>query len=254
MSLCRASVQGKAVDLVTLGVIGVVFLASLVRGFLGFGNALVAMPLLALFMDIETVTPLVALLAFLKAMIMLAQSWRDICLRSAWRMIAATAFGTPIGLIFLKGAHESVVQFVLAVVIALFSLYSLFHPTLIRLKSDRGAFVAGFCAGVLGGAYNTNGPPIVMYGAMRGWDPAKFRATLQGFFLPAGILILIGHAAAGLWTAEVFRYLAWSAPVVVVTLLVSHKLSRRLPTGNFDKLVHGMLLIIAAMLAVKAVT
>jgi hypothetical protein len=30
-----------------------------------------------------------------------------------------------------------------------------------------------------------NGPPLVIYGALRRWTPERFRATLQGYFLPA---------------------------------------------------------------------
>jgi len=252
---CLSSVkkQGQNVDWTTLGVLGVVFLASLVRGFLGFGNALVAMPLLALFMHMNVVTPLVALQAFLMVPIMLVRSWRHICLKNAWRLTLGAAFGTPIGLIFLKDAHEQVVQLVLAVVIAAFSLYSLLRPSLLRLHTDRGAVVAGFLAGLLGGAYNTNGPPLVMYGAMRRWPPEKFRATLQGFFLLSGIMILAGHAAAGLWTAAVFRYLFLSIPVIVVAMLLSRRYGSRIPAGKFDKLVYVMLLVIAGMLALKAV-
>lgn len=242
----------KHVDWITFGVIGVAFIASLVRGFLGFGNALIAMPVMALFMRMEVVTPLVALQAFLMVLVMLAQSWRHICFRNAWRLVLGALFGTPIGLMYLKDAHEQVVQFILAVVIALFSLYSLLHPSLLRLRSDRSAVAAGFLAGILGGAYNTNGPPLVMYGAMRRWPPEKFRATLQGFFLLSGIMILSGHAITGLWTAEVFRYLAWSAPAIALALWLSHRYGRCIPAGKFDKLVYVVLLIIAGMLGIKA--
>ena len=55
----------------------------------------------------------------------------------------------------------------------------------------------GFCAGVLGGAYGMNGPPLVIYGAMRRWSAQHFRATLQGYFLPASIIGMGGYWLAG---------------------------------------------------------
>jgi hypothetical protein len=43
-----------------------------------------------------------------------------------------------------------------------------------------------------------SGPlPLVVYGSLRGWPPERFRATLQGYFLPASLLGLAGPA---LWT------------------------------------------------------
>jgi hypothetical protein len=53
------------------------------------------------------------------------------------------------------------------------------------LEDDRLAWLFRFEAGVLGGAYGMNGPPAVDYRALRRCSPQRFRATLQGSFLPA---------------------------------------------------------------------
>lgn len=240
-------------DWTMAGVLAVWVVAALIRGVIGFGNALIAMPLLALFLPPAVVTPLVAITAMVMVLIMLAQSWRHICFRSAAHLIVGSVFGIPLGLVFLKELPAPVIQFVLAVVIFSFSLYSLVHPRLLRLHTDRWAWFAGFSAGILGGAYNTNGPPAVIYGTMRGWDPEKFRATLQGFFFPTGIMILFGHYLAGLWTAEVFHYALPSIPVVVIATLASRPLAKRIPAARFEKLVHIMLIVTAIVLASKAV-
>jgi hypothetical protein len=105
-------------------------------------------------------------------------------------------------------------------------------------------------AGVLGGAYNTNGPPIIIYGVLTRWTPDQMRATLQGYFLPAGILILAGHGLAGLWTPEVLRFYAFTLPPVVLALLAGNRLSRKLPPGRFDKLVYGALVFMGVLLIV----
>ncbi|MCA9117288.1 MAG: hypothetical protein KDA79_19595, partial [Planctomycetaceae bacterium] len=54
----------------------VLFTAALVRSTFGFGDALVAMPLLALFMPLETAAPLVALISLLIAGSVLQRDWR----------------------------------------------------------------------------------------------------------------------------------------------------------------------------------
>jgi uncharacterized membrane protein YfcA len=161
--------------------------------------------------------------------------------------------GTPVGLYLLKRLPEGVVLFALAVIVFGFSLYSLARPRLVHLSSDWGAWLAGFFAGVLGGAYNTNGPPIVIYGTMRGWEPERFRAILQGFFWPAGMMVLVAHASAGLWTREVFRYAGLSVPALLLTLLACRPLARRIPRGRFDQCVHVLLMVTAVLLGAKAV-
>src|SRR6185437_11341572 len=130
----------------TLYVLLVVFIATLIRSAFGFGEALIAVPLLALFLPITVAAPV-------------------------------------------------------AVLLFAFSGYSLFggNPPELRRDSRRWLAGCGFFAGVLGGAYGMNGPPLVIYGAMRRWSAQQFRATLQGYFLPASILGMVGYYFAGLW-------------------------------------------------------
>jgi len=45
----------------TVSVLAIILLSTLVRAIFGFGNALVAMPLLAMIIDVRIATPLVAL-------------------------------------------------------------------------------------------------------------------------------------------------------------------------------------------------
>ncbi|MCK5804756.1 MAG: sulfite exporter TauE/SafE family protein [Lentisphaeria bacterium] len=226
--------------------------ATLIRSLTGFGNALLAMPLLALVTPMRVAIPLVAITAAFMGLVMLAQNRHDICLRSTWRLLLASLVGTPLGVWFLKGVHEQTIQFVLAILILGFSIHSLVHPKPHRLKTDRGAFVAGFVAGILGVAYNTNGPPIVMYGTMRGWSPERFKGTLQAFFVVSGIFILCGHAAAGLWTREVWLLSLLSLPVLTAALWLGTLLAKRIPKERFRHLVHAVLIGAALTLAAKS--
>ena len=97
------------------------------------------------------------------------------------------------GLLLLTSSHQRVVMVVLAVLIMAFAVYSLIGSRPPELKRDNKAWLlgCGFCAGVLGGAYGMNGPPLVIYGAMRRWSAQHFRATLQAYFLPASIVGMV---------------------------------------------------------------
>ncbi|MHC5056799.1 MAG: TSUP family transporter [Planctomycetota bacterium] len=122
------------------------------------------------------------------------------------------------------------------------------------MRGGLSTVVAGFCAGVLGGAYNTNGPPIVVYGTMRGWEPERFKATLQGFFLPTGAFIIAGHALSGLWTRETVRLSLVSLAPVALGMALSFWLAPRIPRERFGVLVHVLLLACAALLIWRGVT
>ena len=117
----------------------------------------------------------------------------------------STIFGIPVGLLMLTRVPEPIVKGALGLVIIAFSVQAIraARSRAWRLATDRGAWMFGFAAGVLGGAYGMNGPPLAVYGSMRGWSPAQFRATLQGYFLPASAIVMAGYFMVGLWTPDV---------------------------------------------------
>lgn len=231
----------------------IIFAAALVRGAFGFGDALVGMPLLALVIPVRTATPLMALVGPTIAVLMLARTWRRIDLRSTLVLTVTTLAGIPLGLYALKHVPESLVDIVLAVVIVLFALYGLLRPEFHRLRSARSAPFFGFAAGVLGAATNTNGPPIVFYGALRGWPPEDFRATIQGYFLLTGPAILIGQGAAGFLTAQVWRAYLYALPIIAVAVYLGLRLGRRIPASRFYRWIYGLLLAAGVALLLKTI-
>lgn len=239
-------------DVLTAYVLAVLFLATFIRSAFGFGEALVAVPLLALVMPVETAAPVAALVSVTVAALVLAQDWRDVHPRSAGRLVLWTLPGIPLGLMLLTMAPGPVVKSVLAIVIIAFSAHALLGRRRRELKDDRLAGVFGFGAGVLGGAYGMNGPPLVMYGTLRGWSPRHFRATLQGYFLPASLVVVLGYWVAGLWALEVARYYLVSLPVVLVGIAAGRQVNRRLSRRRFLASVHAGLIVIATVLLAQA--
>jgi uncharacterized membrane protein YfcA len=215
--------------------------AVLVRAAFGFGDALIAMPLLALVVPLRVATPLMGLVGPTIGILLIIRTWRRLDLRSTLVLAASTFAGIPVGLYVLKNVRETIVNIGLAAVIVLFALYSLVRPELPRLRSSRSAPFFGFAAGILGASTNTNGPPIALYGALRGWEPEAFRATIQGYLLLTGPAILIGQGAAGLLTGPVLRLYAYALPLIAAAVWLGLKLGRRIPTARFYRWIYGLL-------------
>jgi uncharacterized membrane protein YfcA len=241
-------------DDVTVYVIAIVFIATLIRSTLGFGEALVAVPLLALSMPVTVAAPLAVLVSVVVAGVMVARDWRHIEFRSAGNLVLSSLAGIPIGLLLLAKVDDHLVKLMLGAVIVAFSAYSLVAGGIRRLHHDHGGWLmaCGFVSGILGGAYGMNGPPLVVYGTLRGWSPQQFRATLQGYFLPASIGGLIGYASLGLFTIALTRYFLLSLPAVGLAILLGRVVSRMLSGAGFFRLVYAGLLLIGAVLLVQA--
>jgi uncharacterized membrane protein YfcA len=236
----------------TLCVVGVLFLATLIRSAFGFGEALVAVPLLALLIPVEVAAPLAVALSVTVAGIILLQDWRHVSLGSAGRLVLSSLLGIPLGLWMLTAVSEAIVKAVLALLIMAFSLYCLTSRTSAELRDDRLAWLFGFVSGILGGAYGMNGPPLVVYGALRRWPPAHFRSTLQAYFLPASLAGLLGYWMAGLWVRNVTRFYLLSLPVAVVAVFLGRVINRRLDSRLFLRVVHVGLIVVGAILLAQS--
>ena len=230
----------------------VIFLATLIRSAFGFGEALVAVPLLALALPVTTAAPLAVLFSITVAAVVVAQDWRQIHVGGAWRLILSALPGIVLGLLLVTLAPEVVVKTLLAVVIISFSTYCLADRGRLHLKDDRLAWLFGFGSGVLGGAYGMNGPPLAVYGALRRWPPEQFRATLQGYFLPASLAGMAGYCAAGYCTPTVMWFYLVSLPGALAAIFLGRVFNRRMKASSFVRYVHFGLIAIGAVLLVQS--
>jgi uncharacterized membrane protein YfcA len=238
----------------TLHVVLVIFIATLIRSTFGFGEALVAVPLLALRLPIMVAAPLAVMISVLVALVIIAQDWRKIQLKSAAGLIVAAIFGIPLGLLLLARVNDHVVRLILGLVIVAFSTYSLLGKTRLHLENDHPWWLlgAGFISGILGGAYGMNGPPLAIYGALRRWSPQHFRATLQGYFLPASLVGLMGYIALGLWNSTITHYFLLSLPGAIIAILLGRALNHRLKGDAFFRFVYLGLIAIGIVLVVQS--
>lgn len=239
----------------TAYVVCIVFVATLIRSALGFGEALVAVPLLALRLPIVIAAPLAVLVSVVVAAVVVAQDWRHVELRSATGLIFSSLFGIPLGLLLLARGNEHFVKSILGALIVAFSLYSLTKRTMQRLPDRHFGWLVGcgFLSGVLGGAYGMNGPPLAIYGALRGWSPQHFRATLQGYFLLASIVGLIGYAAMGFWNQSLMRYFLWSLPAIALAIVLGRAINQRMSGPSFFRFVYVGLIAVGVVLVAQAI-
>jgi uncharacterized membrane protein YfcA len=201
---------------------------------------------------VEVAVPVAVLASITVALIAVIQDWKHIHFGDASRLVLSTVVGIPIGLWLLKVVSEPVIKSVLAVIIISFSLYSLLSSRNQELKDDRSAWLFGFGAGILGGAYGVNGPPLVIYGSLRRWSPQQFRATLQGYFLPASALGMCGFWVAGIWTPTVNRFYLLSLVPVIAATFLGRVINRNINARQFVLYVHVGLILIGAVLMMQA--
>lgn len=233
-------------------VLVVLFVSTFTRSAFGFGDALVAMPLLTLVVGIHTAVPLVRLAGSTIAVGILLEAWRRVDVQASWRLILSSLVGVPLGLFLLEAVPERIVTSILAFILIAFGASNLVTLRLPTLDGEGLSYLFGFIAGILGGAYNTNGPPIVIYGMMREWSPERFRANLQAYFLVTSVTMLVGQGLMGFYTRDVCLLFAYSLPVIVAAILAGGWVNKRLTGQLFQRLIYAFLVVIGILLLVSA--
>lgn len=225
-------------------VAAIIFFATFVQGTAGFGLALVSMPLLVSILGIRTAAPLVALVSVAAEAVLLVRYRQAFNFRAVSWLTSASLFGIPLGIFILRRADEQIITFVLGVIIVVYALYALISPRLPQLAQQAWAVGFGFASGLLSGAYNTGGPPVIIYGSCRQWPPAEFKSNLQGFFLLNSLVVLFIHLVSGSFTAPVWRNFALGLPAILLGAVAGFSLDRWINPAAFKRIVLILLVVL----------
>lgn len=236
-------------------VLCVVFLGSLTRAIFGFGDSVVAMPLLALLpLPLHTSISLIGLMGLTVAIFTVLKGWKKIDRSVLLILSISTLVGIPIGLYLVTAVSQSTVTRILGVFLLFYGVYSLikqrFHMELPeKIKSSRWLPVPfGFLAGMLGSAYNMNGIPIVVYGTFRDWDMEVFMGTLQTHFVISSSFIILGQALGGLWSPDLYSLYFLSIPVIFFASKIGLAIQRKIPVHRFETLLFLFIVFLGGML------
>jgi uncharacterized protein len=228
----------------------IILLAVLTQSLTGFGSGLVSMAFLPSILGVRTAVPLVALVTGTIELILLIRYRGSFNLRNVWRMTAASVIAIPLGGWALGWMNEGILLAILGLIIAGYALYALLNFKLPELNHPAWAFLAGFLAGLLGGAYSVGGPPAIIYGTCRRWEPPEFKSNLQGFFLVNDVLAVLVHGYYGRLTPEVTRYYLFALPVIAVGIVAGTRLDRYIDPPTFRKIALTLLVIMGVRMVI----
>ncbi|MGB7873964.1 MAG: sulfite exporter TauE/SafE family protein [Anaerolineales bacterium] len=226
----------------------VVFLAVFTQSLSGFGSALVSMALLPAMIGIRVATPLVAVVALVLEIVLIVRYRQALDMKSIWRVILAALVGTPLGVYFLSNVDERISLTLLGIIIAGYAVYALLGLKMPRLDQPIWAYLAGLFGGLLGGAYNTSGPPVILYADCRRWPPDMFKSNLQGYFVVSSVAVVASHTLNGNLTPQVWHMFWWTIPFIAIGLIAGLSLDRWLDPVLFRRVVLALLIVMGIRL------
>lgn len=235
----------------TIALTSIVVVAGFLQGLTGFGFALIALPLMGLFMDIKISIPLIILLALCISVTLSIQLRSSINLKSIYALMAATIPGIPLGVYTLKHIPAEYLAMSLGVLMIAFTSYQLLAKPAPRHLGIFSTALAGFLSGVIGGSIGAGGPPVIIYSTMQPWSKDQAKATLAFYFTISGILISMTHAYSGLITQEVMHLFLISLPALVIGIFLGTFTYTRLSDHGYKKLAFILVFILGCTMIYK---
>ena len=227
-------------------------MAAVVQNIVGFGFALLAVPLMVVAVDPHDAVIISTFLGLgsssFQAFNGRREAQRDLIVR-----LSLSAFvGIPVGLLVFNLVDERLLKGCLAVGIFL-AVFVLTRSPNLSHASPRLEIGAGFLSGALSSSLSTNGPPLVFALQGRGLPIAQFRATISAVFTISGVITLASFIALRKVNYESLLGVLMSLPVLGLGILIGQSLKPRLNEENSRRFVLVLLLAAGCSALVGAI-
>jgi uncharacterized membrane protein YfcA len=182
--------------------VAVSILSGLVRGFAGFGSALIYIPLVAAIYEPRISSVTLLLIDLVSSTPYTVPEFRKCTWREVVPISVAMAVAVPLGTLALQVVDPIVLRWFIAVLV-LGLLAVLISGW--RFGGEPGLPVTvgvGLFAGFGCGAVQIAGPAVIIYWLSRSTSAATMRANLMVFFVFTGVVVVISYLVQGLFSKE----------------------------------------------------
>lgn len=195
--------------------VALVAFAGVLRGFSGFGSAMVLAPALAALYPLTQAVPLVILLEVALSFQLLPGAVRVVVWREIGVMSAAALPGLAAGAWLLTVVPGTTLRLAISALIIGFLALIALRVRRRGAKTTAGLGCAGLLSGVANGASGVGGPPIVLYYLAGDDSSAALRATVICYFFIIDVASAAIYAGQGLLTPEVLLLALLCSPAAI---------------------------------------
>jgi hypothetical protein len=229
----------------------IIFTASVIRGFTGFGLALVAVPLLQFLMPVTDTAVFIAMINFIFSVLYYRRSKREISNQPLGAMALWTGAGVAAGTVILKFINPAFIQLGWGIII-IFIVYALYRGVDFHIRSDKTALtLSGLLGGMLSGATGITGPPVAVILSSMKTPKEKFNAVISVFILFAVSYALVFYLITGLIREETLLLALCSVPALIAGLYTGDRLVARISQNTFTSIVYVVLVIMGLITLFK---
>ena len=214
--------------------VGIIFFSSGIQAMIGFGNGLIATPLLlSTGIPLTYVVVLTVTTSLCQRLVFGFQMRKHILLRKYLPVIFAVFAGLRLGIYLLgivSGQNRDIIKQTIGILVLLMVIIKFTVKTKPKenISGIWGA-LAGFLYGFLGGLANVGGPPLVIWAYAHNWTKEQLRTAplmISLFAVPFQFFLFFFSFGSSILDIFLFGLILW--PVVIAANQLGQKMGRKI--------------------------
>ena len=240
--------NGFSVELGSLIVsIVAVFVAGIIRGYSGFGFAMVAVTSMSLLLPPVQVVPTVLVLEILASLRLVPQVRKDIDWYSLRWLLIGSFVGIPFGVYLLATIPPAPMRISISLMVLIASILLMRGFAWKRMPGIILILITGLACGMLNGAAAIGGPPVILFYLSSPAGVKTSRASIIAYFLGIDTLCLIMAAVQGLMTFQTLLLTVVCLVPLLLGITIGSRMFIKIDQTSFRR--HVLILLILLSIA-----
>ena len=226
-------------------IIFIVFVASIIRGFNGFGFSATCISGFSFILPAIEIVPIILILEVFISIFMIPYIWNKIDWNFVIKLLIGIAIGSPIGLYLLKYFSPETTHLYVCLIIIFFSILLMKGYINKKINNNQSKIFTGIISGTLNGLTTLGGMPVALFLLVTSIQPTVIRGSLAALFFLTDIYAFILSYFGGIVDmTTIYRTL----PLIIVLPLgvfIGNKFFIKSKEKVYRKVVFNFLIIIS---------
>lgn len=219
-------------------------IAGIIRGFSGFGSALVVVPVMAAAFGPRLAVPAAIIVHLITSIQLVPEAVRDCEWGRVVPLSVAGSLAIPVGAWVLATQDPTVLRKAISVLVVMFAILLLRGW---RYTGKVNGWVmggAGAVGGLVTGAATIGGPPVVAFLMAGPFTAAQNRAAIILYFIVVQLVAVVMYWIGGLYEWAVVGVCLIVTPTLMLGTWIGQRLFRRASDRIFRRIALGFLMVI----------
>jgi len=175
-----------------------VFIASIIRGFNGFGFSAICISGFSFILPAIEIVPIILILEVIISIFMIPYIWNKIDWNFVLKLLTGIVIGSPIGLYLLRYLSPDTTHLSVCLLVVFFSFLLMKGYENKKINNNYGKFITGIISGILNGLTTLGGMPVALFLLVTSIQPAIIRGSLAALFFLTDIYAFVLSFLSGI--------------------------------------------------------